>query len=97
MKSRYWYLEFNNTLTEKQLPNLQEAHEKILEIGRKMKLARKLEKFDCPNGKDGCSVCNPIERILRGEGELVGVNDNRDVYLLTKKNIEIEEEDDLIL
>lgn len=96
-KASYWYLENDKNLTEKQLPELKEAHQTVLEIGRRIKLARKLEKFDCPNGKDGCRYCNPMERILKGEGELVGENSQRDIYIFPQKETVEKEIDSIIL
>ncbi len=47
-KASYWYLETNDTLTEKALPNIEEARQKVLTVARQMKLARQLERFKCP-------------------------------------------------
>lgn len=81
----YWYLEFKDELTPKELPNLEEAHNLILEKAKQVKLARKLGVFKCPQGTTGCRACKPFERILKGEGELVNVNDfNQDVYVLSR-------------
>ncbi len=90
-KASYWYLDFADLPKEKELPNLEEANNKVLEIGRKVRLARRLEKFDCPNGKDGCLVCRPLEAVLRGEGERVGESGRRDTYILP---VEVPEEED---
>ena len=96
-KASYWYLETDNLPIEKQLPELKDAHLKVLELGRRIKLARKLDKFTCPNGKDGCPHCTPLERVLRGEGEMVGDNSQRDIYILPHENAPIEETDSIIL
>lgn len=83
-KVSYWYIARKDTPTEKPLPDLDESHKKILKIARKMKLARQLKSFKCPHG-DGCRACRPLEKILRGEGELVGEdNMGKDVYILTE-------------
>lgn len=71
-KTSYWYLETSDAPVEQALPNLDEAGRHILDIGRKMKVARKLKSFSCPH--DGCRDCRPLEAILRGEGEQVGVD-----------------------
>jgi len=82
-KASYWYLEFNDELTPKELPELESASQKILEIARQMKTARSLERFKCPHGDDGCYACKPLEAILQGKGEFVGENEYRaDVYIL---------------
>lgn len=96
-KASYWYLETDNDLTEKILPDLKDAHNKIIEIGRRIKLARKLDKFECPNGHDGCVYCRPLERIIKGEGKLVDTNDQRDIYFLPYEVVEEEEVDSVIL
>lgn len=98
VKASYWYLDFNNLPTEKELPDLENANKNILEIGRKVKLARKLNKFDCPNGRDGCPACRSLERVLKGEGKKVGVIHRRDTYILPRVEAEPEaEEEDIIL
>ena len=95
-KASYWYLGLNDDLTEKELPDLEEAHQEILTIAKKMKTARKLERFKCPQGDSGCYACKPMEAILRGEGEYVGENQYRqDVYILptpSAKDDEMESE-----
>lgn len=91
-KASYWYLDYCDTLTEKALPDLSECMAKVLEAGNKIKLARQLERFKCPEGESGCASCRPYEAILRNEAQLVGADMyNNDVYILT--NNEIEEED----
>ncbi|HSV94880.1 MAG TPA: PD-(D/E)XK nuclease family protein [Spirochaetia bacterium] len=97
VKASYWYLETNDKLTEKELPDLKAAHTKVIEIGRRIKLARKLEKFDCPEGRDGCVHCQSMEKILKGEGTLVDSNSQRDIYILPHKEVEKEEIDSIIL
>lgn len=96
-KASYWYLEFHSAPVEKELPDIDEAHSKVLEIGRKIKLARKLDKLECPNGKDGCIFCRPLEAIVKGEGEKVGENNHRDIYVLDKQEIIVEEDDSVII
>ncbi|MFA7315161.1 MAG: PD-(D/E)XK nuclease family protein [Candidatus Magasanikbacteria bacterium] len=80
-KASYWYLEKNDTLTEKVLPSLEEAYKRVLDVGRQMKLARQLKRFKCPH--EGCSTCRPMEAILEGKAEFVVTDDyNYDVYIL---------------
>ncbi len=70
-------------LVEKKLPEIKESYKKVLEIAKKIKEARATNKFICPHG--GCNACRPLERVLRGEGELVGGSETRqDVYILPK-------------
>jgi len=82
-KASYWYLGLSDELVEKELPDLDLAKTEILTIAKKMKTARKLERFKCPHGENGCWACRPLERVLRGEAELVGEDDyHHDVYVL---------------
>lgn len=95
----YWYLRFGADLDEQQLPDLDDAHEKVLAEAKKVRLARKLGHFTCPKGEDGCYACQPFERILKGGGELVGVNEiGVDVYVLSdsKTATPIEQQSELI-
>lgn len=85
-KASYWYLETNDDLTQKSLPDVETAREKVLDIARQMKLARQLERFKCPRGEEGCWSCRPLESVLRGEAEFVGEDEYRyDVYVLKDK------------
>ncbi|PJC53042.1 MAG: hypothetical protein CO029_04780, partial [Candidatus Magasanikbacteria bacterium CG_4_9_14_0_2_um_filter_41_10] len=96
IKASYWYLEDNDDLTEKELPALEDARTQVLDVARKVKLARQLKKFDCPKG--GCFACEPMERILKGEGECIGPDDfGRDLYVLPFKNQEEEEKEGSII
>ena len=70
----YWYLDSDDNLTDKELPALSAAEQRVLELARKVKLARQLKKFDCPNGGEGCRACDPYEAVAAGEGELVGAD-----------------------
>ncbi len=93
----YWYLESSDELTKKELPDVKEAEEKVLKIGKKMKLARQMGIFKCPHGESGCRACRPFEMILKGEAELVGSDEYKaDVYILHKPT-KTEEEDSRIL
>ncbi len=85
-KASYWYLEKENGLTEKGLPDLDLSENKVLEIAKKIKLARQLNLFKCPY-KNGCYSCRPMEAILSGKGEFVGQDEYRnDVYILPENN-----------
>ena len=69
----YWYLDHNNEPVSVKLPDAKKAHEIVLEIARKVKIARERKEFNCPRGEGGCFACQPFEKILRGEAEFVGV------------------------
>ena len=78
----YWYLDRDNVPKEVSLPNPQEALEKLLPLAKKVALARKLQHFPCPQ-KDGCRACLGLEKIYRGEAELVGSNSfGQDVFMV---------------
>lgn len=80
-KASYWYLDKSDDLIEKKLPNMIDSKDKVLTVARRIKLARQLNHFVCPAG--GCMKCRPLERILKSEGEKVGVSDTRqDIYIL---------------
>lgn len=94
-KASYWYLRLADSPVEKELPDLVTAHAQILEIAKKIKLARKLGLYKCPT--DGCRVCRPFESILAGTAELVGENDFRqDIYILPRKRA-VEQSESMIL
>lgn len=96
-KASYWYLRLSEELEEKELPNLEAAHEEILAIAKKMKTAKKLDVFKCPQGNSGCFACKPLEKVLSGEAEHVGVGGyNRDVYVINDSSDELED-DSIIL
>lgn len=79
-KVSYWYLERNSDLTETKLPDADESYKKVLDIARKVKLARALGKYNCPTG--GCMHCKPYEAIINGQTEYVGTDEyNADIYI----------------
>ncbi len=92
-KASYWYLDSSDTLTEKTLPNVEEARVKVLDIARQMKLARQINRFKCHKGDEGCMCCKPFEAVLRGEAEFVGEDDyHADVYILPQ----VAKEDEMV-
>ena len=79
----YWYIAREDEPREVTLPSLTEAYDKVLTIGRRVKLARQLEHFECPQGSGGCRYCIPYEAIKNGKGEKVGESKTRqDLYFL---------------
>lgn len=80
-KASYWYLERDDAPTERGLPGLQEARDRIIAVARQIKLARQLDRLKCPS--DGCFYCQPFEAVVAGKGELVGTdNFGYDIYIL---------------
>lgn len=85
VKASYWFLDLADEPVERQLPDLIEAHDQVLAIAKKIKLARKLERFKCPHGESGCRYCRPLEKIVNGEAKKVGVSEyNQDIYIIPK-------------
>jgi len=90
-KASYWYLERQNDLLEKELPDINLAHTEVLSVAKKVKLARQLSIFKCPH-KTGCFACRPFEAILEGKAEYVGNDEYRnDVYIMPDRKIEEKE------
>lgn len=80
-RASYWYLDRDDAPIEVPIPDLNEAHDRVCSIAIKIKEARSKRNFVCP--RHGCFVCNPLEAIVRGEGQFVGESDYRqDVYTL---------------
>lgn len=79
----YWYLDKEDEPFEVDMPDEQKAFRELLDIGKRIELARKLERFVCKNS-DGCFACRPLEKILDGSAELVGTSGyNQDVYVIS--------------
>lgn len=79
----YWYLYHDTAPREVALANTEATREEVLAIGRRIKLARQLGHFVCPNGSQGCKHCAPLEAIKNGRGEKVGVSEyKQDLYVL---------------
>ena len=77
----YWYLDLGSKIVDKELPDEKESFDKVFSVAKKIKEARAREEFVCPRG--GCNSCRPLERVLAGEAESVGVSDTRqDIYIL---------------
>lgn len=83
VKASYWYLALSDELTPKNLPaDIAHQESEILEVAKKMKLARQLNRFKCPKGAAGCRYCRPFETVIQGQATLVGTNDyGQDVYI----------------
>lgn len=80
-KVSYWYLDQDSGIVQKKLPDEAESYERVYEVAKRIKLARQLNHFVCPH--KGCRYCLPLEKVLKGEAEKVGVSDTRqDIYIL---------------
>ncbi len=90
----YWFLEGETGLVEQKPPDTIAALSEIMEIAQRIKLGRQIDHFKCPT--DGCFACRPLERVLAGEGKLVGVSNYRqDIYVLPHKKKETESPTDI--
>ena len=80
----YWYLETDDKPIDVTLPNLAQSHETVFKVAKEIKLARKLERFRCPNGETGCPICRTFEKIVNGQAEFVGTNPTyrQDIFVL---------------
>lgn len=82
-KASYWYLETDDHLIEKKLPDLADSRDRVMNIAKQVKAVRESGEYICPKGPDGCFACRDFEKILKGEAEYIGVgNYNQDVYIL---------------
>ncbi len=78
----YWYLNRDPEPVALDLPDAAAAESRVLELGKRIVLARKLGRFVCRE-KDGCRACRPLEAIVAGKAKLVGINDfGQDLYIL---------------
>lgn len=90
-KASYWYLERDTAPRVVSLPDLAEAEDRVLEIAKKIALARKLEHLKCKQ-KDGCTFCLPYEQILLGKARFVGMNIfGQDIYVIERAEEEKKE------
>ncbi|MBD3250077.1 MAG: hypothetical protein GF381_00675 [Candidatus Pacebacteria bacterium] len=91
IKASYWYLALDDRPIDKQLPDLESAQQQVLEVAKKIKLARQLNHFKCPT--DGCRHCQDLEKVIAGQAQKVGTNDfGHDIYVLNRYNQEIEKQ-----
>lgn len=78
----YWYVDRDSQPKEVVLPDIESSQKRVMEIAKRIALARKLDRFVCLH-TGGCRACLPLEAIVRGEAQFMGVNDYRqDIYIL---------------
>ena len=93
----YWYLEREEGMVEKGLPNEKGVLNKIIDSALEIQLATKLGRFKCKQGKKGCYACKPNELLLKGEGEFVCVNNYReDIYVLDSASSSDSKESEIL-
>lgn len=79
----YWYVDKDNAPISVELPDINDAHERVLTIAKKIKTAREKQEFNCPRGPGGCFACKPFEKILKGEAEYIGIGGyGQDMYII---------------
>lgn len=90
-KMSYWYISQDNEPHAVDMPDAEAAHEAVMKVGMRIKLARQLKHFKCGiDEKEGCSACNPYEAIVKGRGEFVGVGElDKEVYILPDKAVSL--------
>lgn len=94
-KASYWYLANDDEPVAQVLPSREEAHARVLSIAQRIKVARQLKAFSCPDG--GCFACRPLEAVIAGHAEFVGADEfNYDVYVVGRAPEEAKE-DSIIL
>lgn len=80
-KAFYWYIAQLPVPTEKTLPAKKESYNMVYNAAMKLAEARRANKLTCPY--NGCRNCEPYERILKGEGEKLGVGEyKQELYYL---------------
>ena len=79
-KVSYWYLDRDNSPQEVEIPDVENAKIKLMDLALKMKAARSLGNFDCP--RNGCYACSPLIDIVNGKAEYVGANGYQDIYVV---------------
>lgn len=81
-RASYWYLDRDSEPFPVDLPNPDDSVKRVMELAKKIALARKLEHLPCPK-KEGCRYCRPYEFILQGKAEHVGTNTyGQDLYIM---------------
>ncbi len=76
----YWYLDSEKEPRKMELPDLDEAKEKLLNVALRMKAARANRAFACP--RNGCYSCKPFTAIIEGKAEFVEAKSYQDIYIL---------------
>lgn len=80
-KISYWYLERSNEPDEMDLPDFDEAHERVMHVARQVKQFRLERKFSCP--RKGCFACRPLEKVVNGEAKYIRTSGYQDIYIIS--------------
>jgi len=79
-KASYWYLEKDILPVKQALPDLDEAYDKVLDVGLQIKEVRSGGKYICP--RNSCFACKPFEAIINKQAKYVGSNNYQDIYIV---------------
>lgn len=78
----YWYLDRDDDPVDMPIPDVDASEKKVLELAKKVALARKLGHFVCR--ENGCRACRPYEAVLAGKATNVGINTyGQDLYIIS--------------
>lgn len=92
----YWYLEQDQGIVSTELPPLEQAHQDILTIAKKINTARKLKHFPVGNEVQPPRGLQDYEAILAGKAEYIGEGQyGHELYLIPNRLP--DEEDSVIL
>jgi len=81
-KMSYWYLEREDGIVKKELPSESDVLKLVMDSALEIQLATKLNRFKCKE-TDGCYSCKPYEKLIKGEGEFIGMGQYKeDIYIL---------------
>lgn len=90
-RASYWYIEQEDAPRQQKLPEIEDSYKEVLKTAKRIKLARQLGSFKCPQA-NGCQACRPYEALLTGKGEKVGIGEHgHDVYVLQEEVAQAEE------
>lgn len=79
-KASYWYLD-RGEIIDFELPSLEEAHRRVLEVALKIKAARKENNMVCDKG--GCYACRDLQKVVDGQAKFIGIGSyNKDIYVI---------------
>ncbi|MBI1866394.1 MAG: PD-(D/E)XK nuclease family protein, partial [Candidatus Staskawiczbacteria bacterium] len=79
----YWYVDKDDSPLSVELPDISESKENVLDLARKVKIARERMAFNCFYGPGGCFACRPFEKIISGQAEFVGLGEyNQEMYII---------------
>ncbi len=78
-KISYWYLERDNIPLEMTLPDIGEAHTRIIQIAKQVKEFRLSGEYNCK--RHGCFSCSPLQDIVDGKAHFVRTSGYQDIYV----------------